>query len=65
MITDPERIGESEDTKIAKGDCFLNILIVMGRQNYFASDVHTFYAGFRIVMNVTDMNKLMEINHDN
>lgn len=65
MITDPEEIRSNDKFNTRGASHYLDIFMmdVYARIfDYFDSD--SFANGIRIVMNITDMKKLMEINHD-
>lgn len=65
MITDPEQIEpdhESDSCQVAKGTSVGNLRV--NWRSICGNWSSSFLIGCRIVMNVTDMKKLMEMNHD-
>lgn len=62
MITDPvKEMGKSPNSaKIARGCYHFNKQVSVTHYNFFHPENHRDNVGIRIVMNVTDMKKLME-----
>lgn len=65
MITDPEKCKESPrhgESRVMLSSCYDDQPASMTDKAGFTDFIRTPFAGVRIVMNVTDMKKLMESN---
>lgn len=63
MITDPEYTEEDIGLNL-RGGCFKNPQYHIEQRNSCEEEDKYRFLSFRIVMNITDMNKLMENNRD-
>lgn len=64
MITDPEVTENRDDWKVIRTGGFETPLIKITSADRAFYDCEDYDQGVRIVMNVIDMKKLMESNHE-